>query len=235
MRYYLAVDKGGSRKLSERYVTLNLNTINPNLSVNNNLSALAKFTCTFNNERELKKFLIDKGILYSKNLIYDLVIYYEIKGQIRILELSYKCDEYYMNISKLSENIMKMLKSKTFLQTLISAYKKYYFLYEELGLIKEYANDPYLEHKCFDAVNRFVNRLCYNSKGNINYRTFYELSLFISKLSNKNRTKDIAGSNELLNTTYERRLSEVDEYEKEWLEYRKKYLMGNDDQMTFKL
>ena len=169
---------------------MNLSSISPELIKNDNLESLTKFTTTFESKKELKDLLVAKGILSANNAFYDIVIYYELSYP-KTLDVAYKIDEEFLDIGNLSNIIYDKLKNKAFFDTFIDYYSRNSFLVDEIGLIREYADDVYANHRYFDAIRKLINKICYkkssNGKTELNYKQLYDLGMFVSKLANKGR------------------------------------------------
>ena len=63
MEYFIGVDKGPFEVIKSRFEIMNLENIRGSLVCKDNLRNLVKFTTMFKNEKELKAFLVKKGVL----------------------------------------------------------------------------------------------------------------------------------------------------------------------------
>lgn len=237
MKYFLALDKGQCRNLKDRYNLLDMTSINPELIKDNNLKALVKFTCSFNTFNELKYFLIEKGLLNSKFSHYDLVIYYENKG-IKSMDIAFKCDEEYFDINRLKAIIMDKCKNEAFLNAWLNYYKNNSFLSEDIRIVKAHFNNPFANHKFFEAVKTLINKLCYKKDSHqkyvVDFKRVYELGLLVSKLCNSGRTRLINSiPNQENSTNLKEFVSDTVAFEMEQLQDKMHKLDIDEDQ--FKL
>ncbi len=125
MEYSLAIDRGPYYANKERFIPINLQSIDRErnkiaLKKPDNLAALTTFTMTFTNPKELKAFLLAKNLLKEKYQSLDLVIIFDEKDTYKTfkkgIKVPYKCYEKYFDVSKLAKIIYQRSKrNKQFL------------------------------------------------------------------------------------------------------------------------
>lgn len=189
MKYILALDKGNYYKRNERYIKLNLGSINEKLEADNNLEALWKFTSYFDTRQSLVDFLISKNIVNQKNRKYDLVIIYQL-NYIRNISIPYACDAKYFDPLELEKVIYKNARQKNFLEQLIHEYKDNKLVMKEIYSFRVYLSNPYADYKFYDVVRQFVDKLCFQTKNGQRtkrVKSLFDLAMFLAMLTNPNR------------------------------------------------
>lgn len=184
MKYFLALDKGRTSKNYERFIKINLASINEKLAHENNLQALCTFTSSFENETQLKLFLVAEKVVDQKGINYPLTITY-LKDFNRSTIIPYKKDLKYLDYRYLEDIILKNVKSPEFLKLLVNRYGNYKHLSQEIYSLRGFLSNPFAEYKLYDVVRRFVNKICFrqkNGKQVINYKGLLDLGMLISRI-----------------------------------------------------
>ncbi len=188
MKYFLAIDKGEYLSNADRFVNVDLKSIDSRFDKNNNLQALCIFTTSFEKESELKFFLMNKNLMYSKYANYPLVFIYK-RNYYRALNVPYKAHLDYLNFHYLENKICKCAKNPNFLHALTKYYVSHMYLNQELNSLRSYLSNPYADYKLYDVIRNFVDKICFKIKNGvrvINFRGLLDLSLFIYKFSSSN-------------------------------------------------
>lgn len=214
MKYFLAVDRGQKFKNNLRFMKINLESINNKLVSDNNLEALCTFTCTFENEAQLKAFLQAKGLLTLKDIENGLTITY-FRNYNRFIKIPYASQKHFLNFKKLEEIIYSFSKKPGFLDVIANHYINYPPLANEVYSIKGYISNPYSDYKFYDVVRKFVDKICFREKKvsrKINYKGLYDLGMLISALEefDKVQTSEITRANTTEESLRERNLAEED-------------------------
>ena len=193
MKYFLAIDEDVMRR-KEKIKPINLGKINKALDKDNNLRALCSFTTTFKNKRELCAFLQKQGLISTREMDCDLLLYSYEDDKI-FNAVAYRADAKYLDFRQLEEIIYKNRDNKGFLSALIRHYANYKYLSREIYAIKSYLAEPYLDYKLYDVIRSFVDKLCFrqiNSKRIFKFDNLYNLGMLVSKLLLfENRDKNV--------------------------------------------
>ncbi len=193
MKYFLAVDKGLFEKYDKRYLLLNLNlndSIDRSLNHNNNLKELCIFTRTFLDEIQLKNFLIKKGVLLKEYKHWNLKIVYKYKyGEkiiIKSLDIPYKNDEKYFKFENLAMIIKNRIwNSPEFLNVFVRYFENDIYKTEEFYELRDFEVGHMSENVLYDSVRAFISARCTDRKGKLNFRKFYDVSMFMAKADSK--------------------------------------------------
>ena len=206
MKYFLAFDKGQAFKNKERFIKLDLESINPKLNQDNNLESLTVFTTSFETEGELKEFLKKKKIGDSRLFQNHLAIIY-VKDYIHFREIPYKEDKPYLDVRQLEEIISKNSKRAGLLNSLIQSYSNYPHLSQEIYSFRVYLCNPYADYKLYDIIRSFVKKVCFKEKnGSLkkNYKGLFDLGMLVSKITKpKKETKQITKPTSIFDQIYE--------------------------------
>ena len=184
MRYFLALDLGRSYSNHERYKKIDLSTINPILTNNNNFKYLCNFTMEFNNPAILKELLFKKGLITRNDLNNDLVFCYDLKKDKNFvrysLQVPYSCHKKYFNYGLLPTIIKDGIKSKdNYLDNLISYYVKDIYLSDGFFLLNELKTRFYTDEEALEYIRAFVKDNCYKN-GSFSYRELHELAMLVA-------------------------------------------------------
>lgn len=179
MKYYLALSD-----YNRKSKNLDLSPLNEALSNDNNLKALVEFTTTFENERELKRFLIAKKI--CERIPDHLSLFFAFqRNEVFFLRILYKNDKKYLNKDYLIESIKNRLSI-----ALIEILIKYYYYNKKAITSLHELKDAYCERKpAYEvelAIRDFIDNVLLDFKNKkIKYRELYNLALIMSKYNEK--------------------------------------------------
>lgn len=181
MKYFLALRKWKSNK----YISIDLDSINNLLCKDNNLKALSKFTMTFKNETELKEFLIAKKLLHPNLRHNELKIAYNYKT-IRFLNVPFKEDEKLFDIGYLAKTITDNSMRPYYLETFLEYFIHDNYLSEEFFKLSEALADHKTNYKLYDLVLSFINSKCYkirNGKEIFSYKELFRIVMVVKALN----------------------------------------------------
>lgn len=235
MKYFLAVDKGSFFKINDRFVSLNLSSIHDKLVMDNNLQSLCTFTMGFDNQVDLKEFLIKKGILAVDKKNYDLKIIYK-RNYIHFLAIPYMNDKKYFDISYLSDVIVQNAYNPHFTRSFLNYFHNNTYLPEEYYELKRAFLEYVPQHILFDRVRGFLNCMCYSAKGGFQYRSCYEIAMFVSNYFRQpvNYPKKINSNLEVKSDSYVS-LTEEQQFHLEELESRQEKIEIDGQMSLFKM
>jgi len=182
MKYFLAIDKGTFQNGDNRYVKLAIKDINEKLDKDNNLKAICVFTMGFNNQKELKTFLVSNGLIPKNYINCDLKIIYK-RNNFRSLNIPYLKDAQYFDIGTLATIITKKVSNPNFSKTFIDYFKNNKYLPEQYYILKSALINNSEEYILFDKVMAFLNSYCYSENG-FSYRSLYDIAMLISNFDN---------------------------------------------------
>ncbi len=170
------------------------------------LNAIVNFTSKFNNEEELKLYLIDNNLLNKEYINYKLGIMAEKKGKKELLnyDIVYKNDLDYLNIGFIKNYFIINQNNTDFLKCFLDKYYNYLIninaFNEELAYIKFHYQSLIATNNPLEEVNKyidnFLNRYIYrkNFKTNkitINYRQVLDMGMFIKRYEQEVYMNDI--------------------------------------------
>lgn len=167
------------------------------------LRELNQFTQCYDNEKELKDFLLEKGYITGYDYVHKINIRYKNLGEMGILpnRLSYKIDRDFFEPAYLLQylNILFNENDLTFLNNLCKYYHKDSStnnLYHYLECLKnglEYGIEEEIPKS--QIMNDFFTKLCFDKKGKINYKRFHILAVYVSRyekeFKDKNKDKEL--------------------------------------------
>ena len=122
MKYGLSIKNNGSY-----YAINNYSMLNGFIGLDESkITDIVKFTRTFNNEKELKTFLVSKGILPMDKIDGTFCIHMIKKGNIeeKNYHIFYK-NEAHKYLDTLEDNYIRMLSDKTFINMFLTKYMNY--------------------------------------------------------------------------------------------------------------
>lgn len=226
MKYFLSFKKeiNGIERLD--FVPNDL--IHCGLNTNNNLSALCKFTGRFESEEELKKTIIKLVPAFEKNKDSQLVIASKrtLNGveETKYNSVIYSAWSYYLNY----DNLLNLIVSKVyepFFESFFNHYQGHSYLSKELYALYEAVKSDADYRIIVAKAKIFLNKALYGRSG-LEFTKLYKMVVFISSvlgsdiqfLAHKANESSFEGqpTSDLKYSS----LSEVQEFEAEWLERR---------------
>lgn len=226
MKYFLSFKKEING--TERFYFIPNELIHSELNTNNNLCALCKFTGRFENEEELKKAIIKLVPKFEKNRDAQLVIARKrtINGvkETKYNSVIYSAWSYYLNY----DNLLDLIVSKVyepFFESFFNHYQGHSYLSKELyALYEAVKNDA--DYRIIVAKAKFfLNKALFGRLG-LEFTKLYKMVVFISSVLGSDiqflahKASESSFGEQSTSDLKHSSLSEVQEFEAEWLERR---------------
>jgi len=184
------------------------------VSKSTKLENIDEFTSRFINEKELKLYLLDMGIINESYIEEDLKILYTYNEKIEQLPIVYKLQNKYLDVAFLRMKLKNLSKDIKFLEKLIELYSdgiKYNNQSMNISDIKLYIREVrknggyafYSKLLDFALDDLFIKAITRKNKQQyiINYRSLRKLGLFMYRYEEKQKMQAYKESLEAIKKT----------------------------------